>query len=427
MQSSTYSPLLQFAQFIGLDGWFANGIDRSLNSHTKKKSQSYNECDCLLPHVWMTKQHMTLNDLEEILKLGEQLFIAETGLYPSRKQVINESHNYPKRTWKTKKYPFIVPEHSCDFYSFGVMKPIKIATVSLYKTNEQNEALDEFKWTFQLPEGYHQVQKDDLMFSFTWEDYEWYDDEEAKRAEIRPIRNIIIASDGSVTAKAPAFLFKKPELMDADYCLPHAPDTYVNCIDVYMWTVDIEEQGKFLCNSSPCEEYPCNINEYPLCMTRHKENRTHGYPTPATIFCNQKPLVSNCCDLTYPLKRYELCCWPQQVNINYIVGKELNNGFVNRDYFRAIALLGISLTDCLRDICDCPRCTTSKLNYYRSIPKFKIAEGQSGGPVGDQWQRIEAEELEKQIQGLEPNVGILQAFRIINKLKCSDNFTGMML
>lgn len=424
MRSNTQTPLLQISRWFGIEPFSFNGID-----YDGSGVGSYNDdtCECMKQHPWQTKTYFSRDDFIEMIRLSEEIFFQESNVCLSPIQILGEKHVFPKPTYRTSSYPCFIPRFSCQFKEFGIHSMHKIANIELVRENESG-ILDEFNFAFSLPDNYLCATKDQIHFYFIEEDRILNSQEDIKSFEIRPIEYVVVEDDGTVTGKAPAYLFKKPILDEEDDCQPHSLETYVESIDVYLMINDLTKQGNFYFPASNCQETPCDHINSPLCFNKipignSLSEQIKGCPVAAYPEYDQ--LVLNDCFPKIKLKPYSLCGWPSYLEMNYMSGYDLISGKIRNDLFNAIIRMGIGLMDCVRDWCRCTACFQNKIEYWRSIERIKVAEGSKGGAIGDQWKELVSKNTLDQLSGLPPYRGITFGLRKIASIGCKNDGGGL--
>jgi hypothetical protein len=212
-----------------------------------------------------------------------------------------------------------------------------------------------------------------------------------------------------------AYLFKKPELDEATTCLEHELTTYVSEVEVFIEKINKCNQGYYFCEAGTCNGYNCESTQMSICFNKRLVGEGY-WGVPAPLACNDENVLVPYC----------ISCRPQQVNMNYINGQPLENGYVNQYVFKTVALLAISLADCIKSWCVCDMCVTDKIKYYRSYEMIKVAEGMQGGAIGDQYRHFITDQTKSLISGLPPYRGLVEAFRNIQTIGCK-NLSGHVI
>jgi len=413
MRSNTLTPLKQFIDWWGIEPYRANGIDRYGNIKPNKSSKD--DCYCMLQHPWDAKSQWSRDDLITMLQYAESTFTLEAGYHPAPFQILDEPHQYDSRNGVLRKdglLKSVMPNYPCKLETFGTKYYESLGFAELTRDDESG-ILDTF--TFQIVVDAGTLAKDiKVYFTITdgrpdtlLEPYtlmEW---------EIRPLN---IRVDGTVaTISGGAYLFKKPELDEATTCLEHELTIYVSEVEVFIEKINKCNQGYYFCEAGTCNGYNCESTQMSICFNKRLVGEGY-WGVPAPLACNDENVLVPYC----------ISCKPQQVNMNYINGQPLENGYVNQYVFKTVALLAISLADCIKSWCVCDMCVTDKIKYYRSYEMIKVAEGMQGGAIGDQYRHFITDQTKSLISGLPPYRGLVEAFRNIQTIGCK-NLSGHVI
>ena len=414
MRSNTLTPLLQFFNWWGIEPYRANGIDRYNN--IKPSRSSKDDCFCMLQHPWQAQSQWSRDDLIQMLQYAETTFTLEAGFHPAPFQVRDEPHRYNSKNGIIRKdglLKSVMPDYNCKLIDFGTKYYESLGFMELTRDDE-NGILDTFSFQIVVPSG---TLPESIKVYFTITDgrpntglephkfLEW---------QIRPLS--IRVDDITATISGGAYLFKKPELDEENTCVEHALDTYVSEVEVFVEQINKCNQGYFVCEAGSCQGYNCENIEQSICFNkRYIAGGYWGVPSP--LSCNDEGVLVPYC----------ISCRPQQVNMNYITGYPLDeNGYMNNMVFKTIALLGITLADCIKSWCVCDMCVTDKIKYYRSYEMIKVAEGVKDGAIGDQFRHFITDQTKTLISGLPPYRGLVEAFRNIQTLGCR-NISGHII
>lgn len=426
MHSDTLTPLLQFVEFLGLDAWKVAGIDRSgaaasANAlNVGRVNTKGDDCFCMFQHPYVSGSHWSRDELIEALQNAEDFFVSEASLYPVPYQISEEGHNndsirgyLPSSKVGNKS---VVPFYPCGEIRYGNHDIVSLGVYELNRTNPVNNLiLDSFSLTFEIDTD---VSLDDIRLYFTENDFSGREDiisYNCHIAEIRPFSKITKnphPTDDTliiVTIIAPAFLFKKPSLDEIEECLRHELDTYVEEVEVFYERFMPCEYGNAFCSNIPCQN-DCEKQSYPICI---KEKIVYKKLYAEIIFVDcsvdEDGIVSR--------NNYCIDCVPNEVCINYITGKSLDNcRRIDRQIKETIGKLALALHDCdKKDFCQCDVCTNSRLKYYRSVPIVKTEDAELNSSNGDEWQVLVSKLSFAYLDGLHPTHGMIQAMREILK------------
>lgn len=414
MRSNTLTPLLQFIDWWGIEPYRANGIDRYGNIKPSKSSKD--DCYCMLQHPWNANSQWSRDDLITMLQYAETTFALEAGFYPAPFQILDEPHQFNTRNGILRKdglLKSVMPNYACHLKDFGTKYYESLGFAELTKTDQGN-LLDEFTFQVIVDEG---TLAQDIKVYFTitdgrpmtvlepYKQMEW---------EIRPLNISVVGVTATITGGA--YLFKKPELDEATTCLEHVTETYVDEVEVFVEKINKCNQGYFLCEAGTCEGYNCESTKMGVCF--NKRYVAGGYwAVPAPLACNDENVLVPYC----------ITCKPQQVNMNYISGHALTDqGLIDPMIFKTLALLSISLADCIKSWCACDLCVSKKVEYYRSYEMIKVGEGIRDGAIGDQYKHYITDQTKNLISGLPPYRGLVEAFRNIQNIGCK-NLSGHVI
>lgn len=407
MRSNTITPLLQFTEWFGLNGFKANGINypKKLNSSVK--------CQCTLQHPWQSNE-WTRDDLIGMLKTAEDFFTREAGFHIGPVQIEDELQAYKvngRMINANGQYKSVEPDYSCKINEFGKYNLTFIGYLDLTKENEAG-IIDRFYGSVPLPAD---TQLENVKVYFTEVDANYVGEityDGFRNYEIRPLRSSYILSD-TFYLEEPAYLFKKPSLDESDTCVEHVVGTYVDSVAIYVLEIDKCNQGNFIyTNATPCSGSNCEESKSQICIQKRLVgNQIWAVPIPSVCTVNEDD------ELVYT--PYYLTGMPEKVELNYITGQKLENGLINSEYFSTIAKLAVGFADCIRNWCDCADCAKEKIEYYHSILKTKTENADvTMRGVGDRYQVILSQQSMALVGGLPPYVGIVQGMQEILNYKC---------
>lgn len=400
MISDTLTPLAQVASWIGIDLWKLAGIDRT-NSPNKT-----NKCLCYSQSP-ENSNSFNRDDLIKLLKYSEDYFFQESNTYVAPFLIEDERHKFDNFLTKNRlQYTTVIPNYPCGDLVYGKKRLEDLGNFILDKTDLENVF-----FTFNTSST---VNKEDIRILYTEDDLE-RDIElhyNYHGYEIRPYKKIIETSIDENTKEfkviIPAYLLVKPELFESDFCLANVSTNYVDEVNVQIEVFDICNQAHFVVNDENCEE-----KLYSACFsvkTVHKRKYIQLNP----IQCNE--------DGTYT--RYCMSNIPVEKSINYITGQSLNyKREINSTINSIISKIMIHFIDCFdSNSCNCDNCANKRIDYYKEVQKTLT--------------RIDVDEVEKNYAilvdkiglslagGLKPTVGLIQANKDIQNIKCNDKGFG---
>lgn len=407
MRSNTLTPLLQFTEWFGINGFRANGINYP------KKLNASNKCQCTLQHAWQSSE-WTRDDLISMLQTAEDFFVREAGFHVAPVQISDELHKYKtngRMLNANNEYKSVEPDYSCEIQEFGKYVLTFIGYMDVVKEIE-GTIQDVFTGQVPLPAG---TLIDNVKLYFTEADGNYAGEliyDEARELEIRPLSNCYIISN-VLYMNEPAYLFKKPELDEASDCVDHVSSTYVDEVAVYILSVDKCDQGNFIYTSArPCSGSNCDESRTSICVQKRLVGgQTWAVPVPTNCAVNEND------ELVYT--SYYMTGMPSNVELNYITGRKLKKGLIQNDYFSTVAKLAVGLADCIRNWCDCADCAKDKIEHYHSVLKVKTENAdvtQRG--VGDRYQIILTPQTLALIGGMPPYIGLTQGIQEILSYKC---------
>lgn len=410
MRSINRIPLETFVNWWGIDPWRANGIDLTGELVNQRKQSDSKNCFCMLQHPYQAKDQFSRDDLIEMLKFGEAVFIDEAGYYPVPTQVLLENKQYDSKTgfkqYKTGLYKSIEPIFNYQIKEFGYRYLESMNTVLLVRDDigdGTGNILQQFSGSFPVQDmidlkkiHLYFLESDgrDIETPNIEDDYDW---------EVRPIRFKL--NGNNIEFIAPAYLFKKPELDEEDNCVLHEFDTYVTSVEIFYERIDKCQQGNFICENYNCQ-HDCESQKWPVCFNLRKVGKgKNGVPYPKG------------CNANGDYVDYCLNCLPNEVEYNYITGMEINNRFlVDDETQKAIFLLSICLYDCIKEWCVCDICPRKKVEYYRTPELVKIENAAKNSAMGDRYEHYITDETKGYIKGLPPYRGLAEAFTIISRI-----------
>lgn len=409
MRSDTLMPLKQFTDWWGLDPWYVNGIDYdgSATGPSALRTDPKDRCDCMVQHPWDSPARWSRDDLIEMIRLAELVFVNEANFYPAPYFIENELRSYPHKNAISHsvlkaggKPKTVKSHHPCYLQGYGAYSLTLHDTVTLDRSD-----LDEFTVTFAVPAG---TTASDIRVYFTMADggYSNTPGFNDHLFEIRPLEITVNGLNATVTGGA--YMFKLPEFDETDECIPHELDSYAEDVAIYLITTDECSQGNFICFADNCQYVPCEPVRYPLCMSvKTVGMQKWGMPYPAQ------------CDEEDNLSTYCLSCLPDEIEYSYVNGVPNDSGnAMEYKYATVLSKLAVGLADCIKEWCDCLTCPDKKVKYYREVPHALISLDKDKSQYDVGWQVVLSKATIQMLAGLPPYNGILQALRFINSEKC---------
>lgn len=411
MRSINRVPLASFINFWGIDPWRANGIDLTGELVNQGRQQDTKNCYCMLQHPYNSKDQFSRDDLIEMLKFGEEVFIDEAGFYPTPTQILSEGHQYNYKNGLYQKtggfLKSIEPKYNYHLKETGTRVLESLGYIVLVRDDigdESGDILQEFSGSFPLGTitdlnkihiYFTESDGRDISIPIIEQNYEW---------EIRPIRFKI--NSGNVEFNTPAYLFKKPELDESATCVLHEFDSYVTTVEVFYETINKCEQGGFVCEKFGCSGNDCESTLYQACFNSRKVGL--GY--------NLVPYPKSC-NANGDFIDYNLNCVPNEVRVNYISGQTPSYNFtIPTETQKAIFLLSICMYDCIKKWCVCDICPNQITDYYRAVELIKIESSPKGTSLGDRYVHYISQQTKDYIKGLPPYRGLAEAFTIISRI-----------
>lgn len=420
MRSNTLMPMAQFVTWWGIDPWIYAGIDYKgvgtiVGSAAKRGD---NDCVCVLQHPWQSIGKWSRDEFIQMVRMAEEVFISTCRQFPGPEQVIGELHTYPTPHNGFRNYDghykSIPLKYGDRVQGVGRLRLTPATDITLTRDLD-GQILDNFTITATVPQN---TDPEKIRVFFLGDDGGGYtnpDPVNNKEWEIRPLSSVLI-TNGTASIAAPAYVFKKPSLDEADECVPHELDTYVTGVWVGIEDIDTCSQGAFLFEGyEGCTPLPCEKTRRGFCADlRLVGAEKHLVPFPAE------------CNDALTLVQYSPEQMPVELEVNYVSGEGLIEGRrIALEYRDYLSMMALCFADCVdpdgkdNRWCTCDRCMNNKFEFYRAVPKTKIAEGN-----GSQWQMLFTQGDLTRLRGLEPRRGILQATAWMNRIR-SNRIEGM--